>query len=295
MVQFFSLTIFLQIIFSCPTKEGKIEKLMYDCIIASYENENIDIEDELKAFEKDLIASGYLESTNGEAYYNLFKRIEEENVISLVINVDKYENIFVLSPRQYYSLECLNNFKKIDSIEIANSKPFMISKEFNQLTDISLAKVAKVYTNMLSPEDFETKYYKTISLLIFAQLANIESDIERTFPSQKEADFLNFPKMSIKLTEKNEILLNAVVVSKEKMFIEIKSFILNNGAEHYIQFGSEKETSYSYFCEIQNCILSVYAELLNEKSREIYNKSYEELNETEKIKIDEFYPKNIAE
>jgi hypothetical protein len=123
----------------------------------------------------------------------------------------------------------------------------------------------------------------------------IESGIEITLLPQKKTAFLKFPKMTIKLTEKNEILLNKVIVSKEKMITEIKSFILENGAKHYIKFRTEKKTSYSFFCEIQNCIFSVYTELLNEKSRKIYNKSYKELNESEKIEIDKIYPKNIAE
>ncbi len=296
MAQFLGLTLILQILFSCTAKEEKIEQKLYHCIKVSYANENIDIESELKAFEKSLIESGYLESTSGESYYNLFKKIEEQDDMTIMLNAEKYEKIIVVSPRQYYSPECLSNLKGIDSIDLVNSKPYMISKKLNQLeTDFSIAKVAKAFTSVLNSEDFETKYYKTISLLVFVQLASIEYGFERTLPSQKEANFLNFPKMSIKLTEKNEILLNTVAVPKEKLFTEIKAFLLNHGAEHYIQFRSDNETSYGFYCEIQSSIISIYTDLLNEKANEIYNKSYEELNEAEKNKIDLFYPKNIAE
>jgi hypothetical protein len=103
------------------------------------------------------------------------------------------------------------------------------------------------------------------------------------------------PQITIKLTKKNEIQLNKNIVSKEDMIKELRLFLLKNGANHIIKFENHKQTSYGFYCEIQNCIFNVYSDLKNEKAKEIYDRTYEELNNTEKYKIDSYYPKNITE
>ncbi|NLL29181.1 MAG: hypothetical protein GX259_10330 [Bacteroidales bacterium] len=138
-----------------------------------------------------------------------------------------------------------------------------------------------IYDNTINYSKNKGGYNNSVSLII-------------SFPIKKQV-FSDLPKITIELTKNNEILLNKVIASKEIMIKELRSFLLKHGTNHYIKFVTHKKTSYSFYCEVQTCIFNVYTDLLNEKAIEIYNKSYEELNNIEKNKIDLFYPKNIGE
>ena len=77
---------------------------------------------------------------------------------------------------------------------------------------------------------------------------------------------------------------------------QLKSFIKKQQDEHFmIFFQNERETSYTFYLEVQKCIMSVYSELRNEKSIELFNKPFDELSEDEQRIIRKIYPQNVSE
>ena len=100
----------------------------------------------------------------------------------------------------------------------------------------------------------------------------------------------------IKATQDDKVLLNGKIVSQKEMAQQLKSFIKKQPDEHFlISLQTDRGTSYTFYLEVRKRIVSVYSELRNEKSIELFNKPFDELSDDEKRIIREIYPQNISE
>lgn len=283
---------------SCGQKKDRIESVLLDCLESSYNEIGVDLNRELDALEQYLIDDGTLHSNSGQAYFNFYKRVVEINDIPNEIDIDKFENLMKLKPIEYYSSSCINNLKKNDSTEIINSKYYQMTLKMQEVVtngEISPSSVANAIISVLKPSDFDKPYFRAIALLTILNTSNIETGLKRELLPKKQKDYSDFRSVSILANSKSEIILNDKIISSETLKNKLYDFIKNNQEHHLIVFSSEKGTTYDFYLKVQNHIFETYSRLREEKSQELYNKSFSELSEMENDKIKEIYPQNIKE
>ena len=95
----------------------------------------------------------------------------------------RFDNIYKLTPSQFYSTNCLEEIKRIDSTAISNSKYTQITVAIQKAVeeDVSPSNIAKAITNVLNPSDFDIPYYRAIALISIAYTANVDRGLEKYF------------------------------------------------------------------------------------------------------------------
>jgi biopolymer transport protein ExbD len=289
--------LFLSISSCGQTKKTELEEILLDCLNQSYGEQQVDINNELDEHEAYLIESKSLESTTGQSYFDFYKQVVRLNDIPATLDYGRFENIYKLTPNQFYSIDCLEELKQLDSTTIANSK-------YNQMTvavqkaasdEVSPSKIAKAITSVLSPSDFDTPYYRAVALLTIAYTANPDNGLERQLTHNDNEDYSAYQIMTVSTTDKNQITLNEKEVSQEELKIALSDFIKSNNSNHLIKFQADKGTSYDFYLQVQDTIKSVYNDLRDELANEKFGKTYNELNENEQKEIREIYPFRMEE
>ena len=283
---------------SCGQRKDRIENILLDCLESSYNEIGVDLNSELNNLEKYLIENGILQSNSGQSYFDFYKRVAEINDNPNELDIGKFENLMKLKPNEYYLSSCLENLKKIDSTEIMNSKYYQMTSKMQEVVangEITPSSVANAIISVLKPLDFDKPYYRAIALLTILNTSNIETGIKRELLPQKQIDYSDFPTISILANSKSEIILNNKIVTNATFVNELYDFIKSNQEHHLILFSSEKGTTYDFYIKVQDKIIETYKRLREEKSNELYKKSFVDLTEIEKKKVKEIYPQNIKE
>jgi biopolymer transport protein ExbD len=283
---------------SCgQTKNNEIESILLGCLTKSYEEQQVDINKELDLLEKYLIESKSLKSSSGQSYFDFYQEIVRLNDIPATLDYDRFDNIYKLTPNQFYSTDCLEELKRLDSTAIANSKYNQMTVAIQQAADdeVSPSNIAKAITSVLTPSDFDKPYYRAVALLTIAYTANTEIGLERQLITVDNEDFSSYEVMTITTTDKNQIILNGKTITQEELEKKLVEFIQTNKSNHQIQFQADKGTSYDFYLRVQETIKTVYNDLRVKLAKEKFNKSYNELNEDEQKEIREIYPFRLKE
>lgn len=244
-----------------------------------------------------MIESKSLKSSSGKSYFNFYQEIAKLNDIPATLDYDRFDNIYKLTPSQFYSADCLEELKRLDSTAIANSKYNQLTIAIQQAADdeVSPSNIAKVITSVLSPSDFDKSYYRAVALLTIAYTANPDIGIERQLLPTDNEDFSSNEVMTVSLTDKNQIVLNGNLVNQEDLKTTLNGFIKTNKSNHLIKFQADKGTSYDFYLKVQEAIKCVYNDLRDQLAKEKFNKPYRELTENELKEISEIYPFRIRE
>jgi biopolymer transport protein ExbD len=289
--------VFLSLSSCGQTKNNEIESILLDCLTKSYGEKQVDINKELDVLEKYLIESKSLKSSSGQSYFDFYQEIVKLNDIPATLHYDKFDNIYKLTPNEFYSVDCLEELKRLDSTVIANSKYYQMTVAIQKAADdeVSPSSIAKAITSVLSPPDFDKPYYRAIALLTIAYTANSDIGLERQLLPTNNEDVSSYKVMTVSTTEKNQIVLNGNFVKQEVLKSTLSDFIKTNKSNHLIKFQADKGTSYDFYLKVQEAINSVYNNLRDELAKEKFNKQYKELTENELKEISEIYPSRIKE
>jgi biopolymer transport protein ExbD len=278
---------------SCgQTKNNEIESILLDCLTKSYGEQQIDIDKEFDLLEKKLIENKSLKSSTGQSYFDFYQEIVNHNAIPATLDYDRFDNIFKLTPSQFYSIDCLEELKMLDSTAIANSKYSQMTVAVQKAVDeeVSPSSVAKAITSVLSPSDFDKPYYRAIALLTIAYTASPEIGLERKLVPTDNEDYSHCEVMTISTTDKNQIFIDGSSVNLEELETTLKDFIETNKSNHLIKFQPEMGTYYEFYLKIEEAIKTVYTDLRDDLAIEKFNKPSKELNENELKEISNVYP-----
>lgn len=281
-------------IYSCNHNDYKIENKIHKCIIDNFSSKNIDIIKLVREYEEYLVNNNVLKSKKGEAYVEFFKLIIEKNDIPKIQMNDKFIELYSINPNDLYSIDCLKNIK-IENIEEFNSSKYSkLIDKMNNLKELSPSNVAKIILNNLNSQDFENEYYKTITLITIVKMSEVSSIIDKNtkFNSNnaiKENKYENI--INIHLTENNSIEFNKVEISKVQLQNKLETNLTKPSTQ--INLTYSKETKYDFFLEIQSLIFDTNKKIKEQKSIDLYNKSYKNLNKIEKNNIDSLFNLNI--
>ena len=283
---------------SCgQTKDTEIESILLDCLVKSYKEQQVNINQELDELEKYLISSNSLKSSAGQSYFDFYQEIAELNDIPTTLDYDRFENIYKLTPNEFYSAHCLEQLKRLDSTTIANSKYSQMTFAIQNAaqSEVSPSSIAKAITSVLTPSDFDKQYYRAVALLTIAYTANSDVGLQRQLKTNENEDNATYESILVTLTEEDQIILNENEISQEELKTILTEFIKANGSNHVISFRADKGTSYDFYLKIQDQIGSVYNELRNELAMTKYNQTFKELTDDQQNEIKRTYPTRIKE
>lgn len=279
-------------------ENNKIETVLFDCLTSSFHEIEVDLNKELDEFENYLIDKGILSSSSGQSYYEFYEQVAEINDIKSKIDIDRFHNLIKLRPNEYYSNICLQNMTEIDSVEIIKSKYHQLMLTMQDVAsknEVSPSSVANAIISVLTASDFEKPYYKAIALLTILNTSNIESGLLTKMKPIKSVDFSNHQSFLILANSQSEIIYNNRILTEQQLKTELYDFIKQYQENHQIVFSSERGTSYDFYLKVQKYIFEIYTTLRDEKSNELYKKSFSDLKESEKERVIRIYPKNIKE
>lgn len=175
-------TILILTLISChQTKESELNSILLDCIIQSYQEKDIDIISELDELEDYLIESKYLKTSSGQSYYDFFQKIIQINEIPATLDIDRFENIYKLTPDKFYNADCLEKLKSIDSTVIVKSKYHQMKLSMQKASSkgINPSNMARAITEVLTPADFEHPYFRATALLSIAYTSDIGNGLKK--------------------------------------------------------------------------------------------------------------------
>lgn len=279
------------------TKDTEIESILLDCLVKSYRKQQVNINQELDELEKYLITSNSIKSSAGQSYFDFYQEIAELNDIRATLNYDRFENIYKLTPNEFYSIDCLEKLKSLDSSTIADSKysQMTIAIQNAAQNELSPSSIAKAITSVLTPLDFDKQYYRAVALLTIAYTANSDVGLPRKLKTNDYEDYSTYDSILVTLTEENHIILNENEISQEELKTTLIEFIRANGSKHVINFRADKGTSYDFYLKIQDQIGAVYNELRNELAMTKYNQTFKELTDDQQTEIKRTHPTRIKE
>lgn len=289
---FLILTLFLSFSSCGQTEATEIESILLDCLVKSYKEEQINIKQELDELEKYLISSKSLKSQSGQSYFDFYNEIVELKDIPVTLDYDRFENIYKLTPNEFYSVDCLEPLKQLDSSTIVNSKYVQMTMAIQNTAqdEVSASSIAKAITSVLKPSDFDKQYYRDIALLTIAYTANKDSGLDRQLKINNNEDISSYDSIVVTLTEKNQIILSGNELSQEELKTILSEFIKTNKSNHLIKFHANSGISYDFYLIIQDQLILVYYELRNELAKEKYNLSFNDLTDDQKNEIKRIYP-----
>lgn len=275
----------------------EIESILFGCLVKSYNEQQVNIQQELVELEKYLITSKSLKSSSGQSYFDFYNEIIELNDIPATLDYDRFENIYKLTPNEFYSTDCLEQLQQLDSTSLANSKysQMRLAIQNAAQNEVSPSTIAKAITSVLESSDFDRQYYRAVALLTIAYTANAEVGFNTKLKTNSDAEIETYESIFVTLTEKDQIIVNENEISREELKTILSKFIKTNGSNHVIFFRADNGTSYDFYLKVQNQIALGYNELRNELAITKYNRTLNELTEDQQNEIKQTYPKRIKE
>ena len=291
------LTLFLSLSSFGQTNETEIESILLDCLIRCYKEQQVNINHELDDLEKYLINSKSLKSSSGQSYFDFYNEIVNLNEIPVTLDYNRFENIYKLTPNEFYSVDCLEQLKQLDSTTIANSKYSQMTMAIQNTSqgEISPSSIVKVITSVLSPFDFDKPYYRAVALLTIAYTSYPDIGLERKLNHNDRKDHTAFESVKVFMTDKDQILLNGKEVSQEDLKATLTKFIKTHKSNHLIRIQADSGASYDFYSRVQDQITLVYTELKNELAMEKHNQTFKDLTDDQQKEIERIYPTRIKE
>lgn len=140
-------------------------------------------------------------------------------------------------------------------------------------------------------------------LIFFLVTTSMDADkgLTRQLPPYKEQqqqEETNVSKdklMTLRLDDKNALLLNEKPFPIGRLRGEAERFILRGGKEHLISVSMDPESRYDMYFRMQNELVAAYREVRDQAARKRFGRAYANCSPTEKDRIRTLYPQRIAE
>ena len=310
------------LLFSTNCQVGsKIEKDLYECILESYENKNIDFENELTQLENILIEENILENKSSKAYYKLLEEFYNNQHIFNPIENHLYlwEN---LSPSQIVlDSNCTNISKQI--LNLKDTKFHILQSIYSdsipKYGDINIKLLTEDLLEILSPKDLKKPLYKMLLIWFWSTNVNVDVGITRTLPPPTDFEEKQIKQRNILIvliTEKNELFVNSEKTKinelknivkefysnpnnsptlSEKKFTEIDLLGNQQISKGIVSLQNNRGVYYEFYIQVQNIIVAAINELRNEFAMQFFKKEFNNLNKEQQKAIQIKYPFSISE
>ncbi len=290
---FITLIIF-QPVFSQKLNQ-EVEKFLYSCLEESFEKEGVDLNFELDRLERFLIHNGDISEASGDSYFRYFLEIQLKKDVLLTMppSAEEFSGLLKLDPGSYYSSDCLEQLRKMNSQSLQGSSYFLMSKALAALNPATITpeEVSKAISGVLEVVDFETPFYRALTLLTMLNLASAAPLVSESGPEFNAADYFVIP---IFISGKDELFLSKKQITVEDFRLELAKLI-EQYPDYYMILEFDRKSSFNFYTSIRKEIADILAMLSEEASRTLFNKKYSDLNEIQKLQIDSRYSFRIKE
>ncbi len=310
----FLLILFISVLLLTCNSSNKyeFEDQFMECVYAESGDGGETIKENLRNFENAFVEKGIFESTQGDAYISFLEKIVENKGLSFVkIDFSDFPEPWGLACNKE---EIYNDTAGVNASGFG--KFFRLINGVAERGEISIVNISEEMLEEFSASDFEHDFYKNCFFMVM-NFSISPMGIDVTLPpiSEEGIDLKKLdPKdvLHVKVGSNNEIEINtSKTIEASEVKSTCKAFLLDTlhfstikidgfGEQHssnkkIISLKNTKETSYEVYLEVYNEIKSAYNEIWDEKSKELFNKGYEELSREQQKVIQKIYPMVISE
>jgi biopolymer transport protein ExbD len=246
-----------------------------------------------------LVRDGFLKDTTGASFYQLALQIQSPNELRL-----KKVELPELPKEGLFT--CTGTTEKEEEF---GAKLIQIFDRIEQSGDLSPMVVAKGFTDLFSEKDWEHPFVQHGFLSMINQLMILDPGIDVKLPpwSDEEPDLDKVKDRNIwtvKVDDNNQLFIREKQVKLKDVQPMTKAFISNpeqkpelaeSPKKAIVALRNERGTNYKTYLDVYNALKAAYDELWEEKSRELFDKSYEELSSNQKKEVRTLIPFVISE
>jgi len=300
MIRLLTILLTFQVLSSHGQETDTVESILLHCLTESFEENGIDLDNELDSFETYLIRNSFLGSSDGTSYYQFYQKIIALKDIPAIADPEQFAGLYSLTPDEYYSPECFSKLQALAQQEIEGSKYYSMVMAMQQaVTDSSFspAVVARAIASVLAAPDFDKPYYRAVALLTISYAANARSRMPARLPpfEDRETGHKRCDSLNVFLSATDEVMIGLSVTSPEEFQTRLRVFILENDSSHVILLRYDRGTSYEFYKKILDLISRIYHDIREQKAQELHGRPFDELPDPEKEKIQKTYPFHISE
>jgi hypothetical protein len=175
-------TLFLVIFaYGCNASNNTVEDKLFDCLVAEYKNQGIDILPLLDSLENYYINNGILNDKSGQAKLDFYKKIALDGKVPTMASYNIADSVGQIKFFQAEIDKCIST-NGIDSLTLKKSNYYKLMEEFKSMNEVNPKNAAVSHTRILTSSDFEHPYYRAHMLITFTRIY----ERERAFIRENE-------------------------------------------------------------------------------------------------------------
>ena len=299
-----------------------VEQNMLDCFYKAHATHSINIKQTMQQIESIFLRYHVLKDTSGQSYYGLLQQLSKS--ANFILEADPGFNK-ALDSLKYIpnGIRCRDSaFVPQDSLEIIRSKFYQVTQNFSNtldtLQDVHFGLLLTSSLDILTPEDFDHTFYKTLTLSLLASMVRhhtlTTTNTVETLPilpphnGPQELDENNI--FSIMINKKGAILAQNNPVKIHQLKAMVTKFLLSTKSKYraktglkkgykfiegIISINTQQGAPYKSYVQVLDKVQAAYNQLRDQYARKIFNKGYEKLNELQQDTIRQLVPLNISE
>ena len=124
-------------------------------------------------------------------------------------------------------------------------------------------------------------------------------DIDRSLPEQTKQEKMTSEEaaraLKIEVQPEEVLIINDKKVALENVQKTIKEYLQKYTSEAIIAVKTNPDTSYGFYIQVQNIMVSAYDELRDELAKEKFNRSFDVLMPAQQKEIEKVYPMKIRD
>jgi biopolymer transport protein ExbD len=261
-----------------------------------------------------LIAEGYLKDGSPESYYGYFLELQKNN------EYPEIPPVLFKDALEIVGVESVEGFDKCTFLLEGGEDPIAekfesAEEKIKNARDISPRFMATVWLEVYKPEDFTMDFYKVSFFETMFPSAYFEAGISMKLPPIEDMPPPPPPPLPVniidlKINDNDDLFINGKQAEIKGLKEKVKDFLLKGAQQEEIEIdglGKQSKTlgaiyltngrgtSYNFYIKVQNEVIAAYAELRDERSQELFGKSYRNLSKEEGKVIKTLIPQRLFE
>lgn len=299
----------------------KTENILLDCFYQHHKDNDIDVKSTVEKIENVLLKYKILDDKTGESYIRIIEQIRDKNDLE-IDNPDLLADINGIGyiPSSVFCRDT-SYASVLDSASLADSKFKYVIGIFDTVRvkgDISPTLIADEILEVFNATDFENDYYRTIGLVIFANMIKmndhdygVSGGLTRKLPRLEEKEPVEPQNIFVILiNSEDKILANGQIVKVSELKPLVKRFLLETSDKREVELpliGKQKTskgiislkndigTSYKFYMTVQTELITMYKEIRDMYSQKFFQSDFDNLEKEKQKIIKDLVPQRISE
>ena len=285
--------LFILILLSvCGCKEEQAqETIIMNCIQNHFDDSGEGLKNALFEYQIYLKSEGFIDDNQGKDIRKYLDNLNrgEINIKDIESTFSQYLN--GIERNQNFDINSCTNLIHLPNTKAKKIQEIISSMVNNPAETQPIDEFLKIVTN----DDLNKNFYRFFGFIIVDYLVLFDNSGINLSEKKPKENSINRVTININIDKENKVFIN----SKEKSLKQIRKIVVNHihkyGNDYSIGISINKQTTYSKYIALQNELISIINQLREEKSLDLYNVKYENLNKEKKNYIDKIVPINFNE